>query len=368
MREFVSLGLSHKTAPVESRERLSVPEARLPDFLRRLTEGGQLSEVVTLSTCNRLEIYAVAETASSREYLQNRLTDFHGDSSAAPYFYFHRQDAALRHLFRVAAGLESLVLGESEILGQVKRAYELARQEKTTGKLTNVVFQRALYLGKKVRTETAVAEGPTSVAGAAVALAQRIFGDLADNKILLVGAGQMAESAAQHLLSQKIGGLCVVNRTLEKGRALAQRFGGRAESFDRLLPELKTADVVICSTGAPDVILRLEDIRDVMSLRRGRPLFFIDIAVPRDVDPRAHHLEDVYLYNIDDLESIVKDSASKHAEEIKKAEELVDEKAREFIPWYRAWEQGESATFRHAPGGVSSGSFDIHPSVGGKVS
>ncbi len=367
MRELVLLGISHKTAPVEFRERISVPEPKLPEFLRRLTEGGQLSEAVVLSTCNRLEIYAVAESGSAREHMQSRLADFHGDASAAPFFYFHRQESALRHLFRVTAGMESLVVGESEILGQVKRAYELARRENVTGKLTNVVFQRALYLGKKVRTETAVAEGPPSVAGAAVALAQRIFGDLADNKILLVGAGQMAESAAQHLLSQKIGGLCVVNRTLEKGQALAQRFGGRAEPFERLLPEVKNADVVICSTGSPDVILRPDDVRDVMSLRRGRPLFFIDIAVPRDVDPSVHKLEDVYLYNIDDLETIVKESAARHREEIRKAEGLVEDRAREFAPWYRAWEQGESATFRHAKCSVSEGSFDMR-SVGEKVS
>jgi glutamyl-tRNA reductase len=280
--------------------------------------------------------------------LRERVAEFHGFALDPSAFYFHRRDAALRHLFRVAAGLESLVVGENEILGQVKRAYELARQEKTTGKLTNVVFQRALFLGKKVRSETSVAEGPTSVASTAVALAQRIFGNLGDNKVLLVGAGQMAESAAQHLLSQKVGGFCVVNRTFEKAQDLAKRFGGRAESFERLLPELKSADVVICSTGATDAILRLEDVRDVMSLRRGRPLFFIDIAVPRDVDPRVHKLEDVYLYNIDDLESIVKESAAKHYSEIAKAENLVDDKTKEFFPWYRAWEQGESATFRHA--------------------
>jgi glutamyl-tRNA reductase len=347
MKEFVLLGISHKTASVECRERLSVPEHALPAFLRRLSQGGVLSEAVVISTCNRMEVYAAASSPDARAFLEQELARLYGDTSVSSSFYFHRQEGALRHLFRVAAGLDSLVIGESEILGQVKRSYELALKEKCTGKLTNVVFQRALFIGKKVRTDTSLTEGPTSVAAAAVALAQRIFGDLKDNRVLIVGAGQMAELAARHIISQKVGGLCVVNRTFEKAEELARRFQGTAAPFERLLPELKTADVVICSTGSPEAILRHEDVADVMELRRGRPLFLIDIAVPRDVDPKVHTLEGVYLYNIDDLESIVKENTNRHRGEIQKAEFLVGQKTEEFSKWYRAWEQGENVSLRH---------------------
>jgi len=350
MKELLLCGLSHKTAPVEWRERLNVPEGLLPVFLSELLKGGAVAEAVALSTCNRMEIYAVADDgAPARDFLEGRVVDLYGDASVRPALYARRHEEALRHLFRVAAGLESLVVGEAEILGQVKRSYELGQAAGATGKLTNVVFQRALFLGKKVRAETRLSEGPTSVASVAVALAQRIFGDLKDNRVLLIGAGEMAELAARALISQKIGTLTIVNRTLAKAEDLAKRFGGRAAPFDQILDNVAQADVVLCSTGSPQPVLTRAAIAGVMRRRRGRPLFFIDIAVPRDVEPSAHGLEGVYLYNIDDLQSIVNESRTRRENILTAAETLVEAEAAAFAPWYRAWTQGEKRALRHGP-------------------
>jgi glutamyl-tRNA reductase len=347
MKELLVVGISHKTAPVEWRERLCVPEDRLPGFLKDL-KNGSLPEAVVLSTCNRLEVYAAASSERDSEFLQDRLTEWHGDSAIRPSLYAWRHDRAFRHLFRVASGLESLVVGESEILGQVKRAYEGARTAGSTGKLTNVVFQRALFVGKVVRARTAISEGPTSTASVAVALAQRIFGDLRDNRVLLVGAGKMAELSARSLLHQNVGALAVVNRTLERAREMASRFHGRAAPFQDLLTELAAADVAICSTGSPEPVLRHKDVAQVMHQRRGRPLFLIDIAVPRDVEPSVHRIQDVYLYNIDDLKAIVQDNLAKRLGKIEAAEALVEEKTVDFARWYQAWTQGQTSSLKHS--------------------
>jgi glutamyl-tRNA reductase len=344
------LGVSHKTASVEQREALSVPEAETEGLLRAVRAGGVVSEAVALSTCNRLEVYAAAESfdkggACLRRILQDRA------KSALPEeaFYLLRGSAAARHLFRVAAGLESMVVGETEILGQVKRAYELARAAGSTGKQTNLAFQRALHAGKTVRSRTAVSEGPTSVAGAAVALSQKIFGDLKDNRVLVVGAGKTAELSARHLAAQNPGALTVVNRTEAKARELAERFGGRAAPFENLRDELARADVVLCSTGSPLPVISLAEIEHAVKNRRGRPLFLIDMAVPRDVDPAAHTFQDVYLYNIDDLEGVVRDSVARRKQEILKAESLVDEAAREFSERFAAVPRDGAGSLQSAP-------------------
>ncbi len=349
MKKLLLIGISHKTAPVERRERLFVPEERLPAFLEGLRRSPGVSEAVALSTCNRVEVYAVVdEAAGDGGAVRRALSDLQGHPLRDEHFYGLEDEDAVRHLLRVASGLESLVIGESEILGQVKRAYELARQAGATGKLTNVLFQRAMYVGKMVRTQTGISEGPSSVASLAVALAQRIFGDLAQSRVLIVGAGKMAELSARSLLSQKALSLTVVNRTFSKAQELAERFQAKAAPFERLLEEVALADVVICSTGSPEPLLRHDAVAEVLKERRGRSLFFIDIAVPRDVEPSVHKLENVYLYNIDDLESLVAESLGRRQGNIRKAGTLADEKAREFSPWYRAWRQGESASLRHA--------------------
>jgi glutamyl-tRNA reductase len=247
----------------------------------------------------------------------------------------------------VASGLDSLVLGESEILGQVKRAYEAAQTAGTTEKLINVIFQRAIYVGKMVRAQTTLAEGPTSTASLAVTLAERIFGNLQKSRVLVVGAGKMAELSARCLLRQKVSGLAVLNRTFEKAEELARRFQGRAASFDRLGEELVLADIVICSTGSSQTLLSHQMIVQAMKERRNRSLFLIDIAVPRDVDPTVHRLDNVYLYNIDDLESLVTESRVRRSAGIQRASALVDEKVQEFQGWYHALQRGENAVLRH---------------------
>jgi glutamyl-tRNA reductase len=348
VKAFHLVGISHKTAPVEWREKLAIPEDRLPEFLRGL-KGPGVDEVAVLSTCNRVEVYAVLDDdAGARARLGEALARWQGDAKIAAGFYTEDGAAAARHLFRVAAGLDSLVVGEAEILGQVKRAYESARTLQATGKLTNVAFQRALYVGKSARARTALSEGPTSAASLAVALAERIFGDLKQSRVMLLGAGEMAELAARSLLSQKVSELTVLNRTEERARELARVFGGRAAPLERLDAELARADIVICSTGSPEPLIRAATVADAMRRRRGRSLFFIDIAVPRDVDAGVHKLENVYLYNIDDLQSIVAETLVRRGSDIDKASRWVDQKAEEFSGWYDAWRRGETSTFTHA--------------------
>jgi glutamyl-tRNA reductase len=349
MNKLLLVGVSHKTAPVEWRERLAVPEERLPALLKEMMSGEVLSEAVVLSTCNRVEAYAVVNDVQEAESAVRRvLTTLHGDPAMETCFYRMEDHEAVRHLFRVAAGLDSLVVGEPEILGQVKRAYESSRSAQATGKLTNVLFQRALFIGKSVRTCTGISDGPISTANLAVTLAQRIFKNLKESRVLIVGAGKMAELSARSFLSQKVARLAVVNRTLEKAQELARRFQGHASPFEELSAELAAADIVLCSTGSPEPVLRRDDVAEAMRHRRGRSLFLIDIAVPRDVDPAVHHLENVYLYNIDDLQSLVAESLVRRHGEIDRASLLVEEKAREFSPWYRAWQQGDLTSLRHS--------------------
>lgn len=347
-KEFFLFGVSHKTAPVEWREKFALAEERVPSFLRGLVDSGAVSEAVALSTCNRLEVYAAGEGEKSWSGVRRAVSEACGVEACDGFYVLHHE-AALQHLFRVAAGLESLVVGESEILGQVKRGYEAARQAQSTGKLTNVVFQRALFVGKQVREHTGVSEGPTSVAGMAVAMATRIFGDLRDNRVLILGAGKMAEISARHFLSQKVGKLVVVNRTLEKARDMARRFGGTAAPFENLWEEVAQADVVLCSTGSPQPLLTRAAVERALSHRRGRPIFFIDIAVPRDVEPSVHALEDVYLYDIDDLTGLVNESLAGRRGKIDTVDNLVKKKTEEFVPWYQAWTRGEPSALRHSP-------------------
>ncbi|MBK6879555.1 MAG: glutamyl-tRNA reductase [Elusimicrobia bacterium] len=346
MKRLRLVGVSHRTAPVEWRERLAVPDDRLPALVERLRARAAVEEAVVLSTCNRVEVYAVTE-ADDAVRLRGEVAQWHSDPRLAETFYQHDDDAAVRHLFRVAAGLDSLVIGEAEILGQVRRAYDLAKQAGATGKLTNVLFQRAMYVGKAVRTQTKISEGPTSVPSLAVSLAERIFGDLAACRALVVGAGAMAELALRALKSQKVAELVVANRTAEKAAALAQAIGARAALFADLSKELARADIVLCSTGSPEFIFREPQVAAALHERRGRSLFFIDIAVPRDVDPAVDALDNVYLYNVDDLEGLVAESRGRRETEILRAGSLADVKAGEFAPWYESWRAGVRAALRH---------------------
>jgi glutamyl-tRNA reductase len=316
---LVLVGTSHRLAPVEVREKVAFDRDQARDLAHRLAAGG--AEVVCLSTCNRTEIYAVA---ADGEALAN------GALAAAPDLYrLHDEEAAL-HLFRVAAGLDSLVPGEGEILGQVRTAYE----DGATGPVLDRLFRQALHAGKKVRAETAIAESPSSVSSAAAALAQQVFGDLDGCRVLLVGAGGVSELAARNLASRGATIGWVASRTLERARELAERHGAEALALDGLAARIAEADIVVASTSAPDFVIKAADV----PARRGRPLFLIDLAVPRDIDPAAAELDGVYVYDIDDLEAVVSESLSGRRREAERAEAIVAQEAARFRDWQASLE------------------------------
>lgn len=343
------IGLNHRTAPIDLREQLSISPAKLGEMLRRLKNDLHLQELVLLSTCNRLEAYVSSEDPrAAQEAITQALQNQVKTAALDPHLYIHTNEKAVHHLFRVTSGLDSMVVGEHEILGQVKQAYQAAQEASTTGKLMNVLFQRSLYLGKRVRTETGLSIGAASVASVAVSLAQRIFGDLHTHAAMILGAGEMAEQTAKYLLSQKVHSLFVANRTFERACQLAEHFGGSAMHFEDGLKQLADVDIVICSTAAPHPVITPELVEAIMPLRKGRQLFFIDIAVPRDVHPDVHHLDNVYVYNIDDLQSIVSDNQVKREQHVRLAEALIQEKTEEFARWLDAYHSGQGLSLRHA--------------------
>ncbi|MBI4347107.1 MAG: glutamyl-tRNA reductase [Elusimicrobia bacterium] len=352
---IVCRGVSHKTCPVEPRERLAARPAA--SVLGWLKERG-LDEAVVLSTCNRFEVYAVVpgERAPAAKSALAEGFDAWAQAALGEASYLHEGAAAVGHLFRVAAGLDSLVVGEAEILGQVKQAYETARLSASTGKLTNVLFQRALFVGKKVRSDTGIGLGHTSVASVAVDLAERIFGTLREREVLLLGAGEMAELTAKHLSSCKIGRLLVANRTHERAVELAGRFRGEAVRWESFAPRLETVDIVIGSTGADHAVVTREMVEAAQPARKGRSLFFIDIALPRDVEEAVNDLDHVYLYTLADLEGVVKENLERRRGELEAAGRIVEETAREFSAWESTVGTAEEGNLRHArPVGVPTG-------------
>jgi glutamyl-tRNA reductase len=309
------VGLSHQVAPVELRERVALD-------LEAASELAQsLGDAVCLSTCNRTELYVASEDDEAAAAALDRLAG----RSLAGVAYRLRDDAAVLHLFRVAAGLESLVPGEGEILGQVRAAYEAVE----SGPLVDHVFRQALAVGKRVRAETAIGESPASVSSAAAALAAQVFGDLRGRRVLLVGAGRIGELAATNLASRGAEIAFVANRTVEHARGVARRFGGEAVALADLPARLGDVDVVVSSTSAPEQVLRAADV----PARRSRPLFFIDIAVPRDLDPAIHSLDGCFLYDIDDLEAVVAETLAGRRAEAERAEQLVAEELERFRGW-----------------------------------
>jgi glutamyl-tRNA reductase len=316
------VGLSHHSAPVEIRERVALDLDAAAAFARSL--AGADGEAVCLSTCNRTEVYSTGEAdeaATALGVLAGRDLD--------DALYRLGDEAAALHLFRVAAGLDSLVPGEGEILGQVRAAYESGR----SGPLLDRVFREALHVGKRVRTETAIGESPASVSSAAAALAQQVFGDLDGRHVLLVGAGKIGELAAQALASRGARIVLVAHRTLDRATDVARRFGGEALPLDRIEDQLARADVVVAATSAPEVVVTREQVAAALPARRGRPLFLIDIAVPRDLDPAINELDGCYLYDIDDLEAVVAETLAGRRREAERAEALVAEAAGRFRDW-----------------------------------
>jgi glutamyl-tRNA reductase len=336
MKVFVA-GVSFKTAPVEVRERLSVSPSRWRCLGCRLKVAGQLSELVLLSTCNRVELYGVGPRAD--EQLAATLFDHLGGGQTRwqDHLYLHTDDAALRHLFAVASGLDSMVLGETEITGQVKRAYQRAHELGLPGPILNRVFQTALQTAKAIRTRTAIGRGSTSVGSVAVDLVERIFGaQLNDRAVLIIGAGKMGEACVRHLAKKGVRSVLVANRSVDKAQALAREFNGRAIGFDQCIAAMAEADIVVSSTGCPHPILHPEDVQAALAARRQRPLFLIDIAVPRDIDPRVAALENVYLYDIDDLQSIVRENVRLRAQELALCERIIAERTADVLAKIKA--------------------------------
>lgn len=316
-------GLNHHTAPVDLRERFAVRDSRLPELTRQLCAQEGLDEVVVLSTCNRVELYAAG---SRPEAAADFLRQLGGPEAAdgGPVLYQHSGEEALRHLFRVVCGLDSMVLGETEIFGQVKSAYGAAQAAGATGRTLNQIFQTAFRVGKAVRSRTQIQQGATSVGGAAVELAEKIFGDLRDSTVMILGAGEISRRTAQSLQSRGARSVIVANRTHERAVELAAEMGGRAVHYEQWPEEVLRVDIVISSTAAPHFVITPDHLRAVLPRRHGRELFLIDIAVPRDIDPACNDFEGVYLFNVDDLESMAAEARARREREIARCQQFIE--------------------------------------------
>jgi glutamyl-tRNA reductase len=327
---LVVIGLSHHSSPVALRERFAFAEAHVPAALEALRASRIAEEAVILSTCNRVEIYAVTplEPPAAFDSLHEFLVTCHNYSDPlTDEIYSLTEPQSLHHLFKVACGLDSMVLGETEILGQLKKAYDLALQHGHTGGRLNKAFQRAFNVAKQIRTETNIQRGSVSIGSVAVELAEKIFSRLADRDVLVIGAGDTSEKTARALLSRGARSIIVTNRSYAKAVLLATELGGRAIQFDEWTREFQNIDIVISSTSAPHYILDRAKLEPVMKLRRNRPLLLIDIAVPRDIEPEINFMENVFLYNIDDLQGIADDYLKQRQQEVARCEQIIREKA-----------------------------------------
>ncbi len=330
------VGINHKTAPVEIREKLSFGAKRIVEVNRLLKDSASLEENLVLSTCNRVEIYAVANHNKDRiNDIENFLGSFHNldISGFKDRLYVYRDKEAIEHLFKVAAGLDSMVIGEMEILGQVKKAYQEARESRTTGKILNKLFENAFNTAKKIRTETGITRGAVSVSSVAVRLSKKILGRLRDKKALIIGTGKVGEQLVLYLKKEGIESILVTNRTLEKARDLAARFAATAIPFEDFRGRLAETDIIITSTGAPHHIIRKDEISSLMLLRKQRPLFIIDLAVPRDVEADVNKIDNVYLYNIDDLQKTVDETMVFRENELDNCFKIVGTSSEKFTGW-----------------------------------
>jgi glutamyl-tRNA reductase len=320
---LIVIGVNHQTAPVEVREQFAIPEARLPEAVKTLVSQPDIEEAMIVSTCNRVEVVARAKDANAD--LEGCLQNLYGfdPQPYRKYLYEYREREAVRHVFRVASSLDSMVVGEPQILGQVKEAYATARAVGAVNSQLDALYTRAFAVAKRVRTETAIATSAVSIASVAVELAKKIFGHLEGKSVYLVGAGKMCELAARHLLAHGASKIYVGNRTYERAVALAAKFDGEAIIFDRLYDTVERADIVISSTGAPHTIFRKEHGEKFLYRRKNRPMFFIDIAVPRDVDPEMNRLDGIFVYDIDDLQQMVASHISDRRAEADRAEAIV---------------------------------------------
>jgi glutamyl-tRNA reductase len=336
MSELLVLGVSHKTAPVEVRERVSLTDAQAEEFLRDLRGTADVQEAVAISTCNRTELYLVVgdpvEAESTALAMLSRRADIR-PTELAPAIYSHRNCDAARHLYRVASGLESMIVGENEIQGQVKRAYETALRKETTGPLTSRLFKAALETGKRVRTETGIGERQLSLPSVAVALARELLGELDGREVVILGTGETSELAGRALADSGVRAVFVANRRRDRAIALARRYNGTSVNFDELPAELARADILVSATASPHLLLEERELSEVMDTRDHRPMLLIDLAVPRDIDPAGAGIEGVSLYDIDDLQAVIARNRSVRQAEARKAEGIIEEEIQQFAAW-----------------------------------
>ncbi|MFZ7945588.1 glutamyl-tRNA reductase [Neobacillus sp. 19] len=333
---IIVVGLNYKTAPVEIRERLTFTETDLVDAIKKLNAKKSILENIILSTCNRTEIYAVVDQLhTGRYYIKEFLSEWFGmeQTEFSPYLFVYEDDGAVEHLFNVTCGLGSMVLGETQILGQVRTSFILAQEKETTGSVFNHLFKQAITLAKRGHSETDIGANAVSVSYAAVELAKKIFGSLTNKHVLIFGAGKMGELAAQNLHGNGVKQVTVINRTYDKAKELASRFNGEARSASELEQSLVEADILISSTGAKDFVISKETMARVEKMRKGKPLFMVDIAVPRDLDPRISELENVFLYDIDDLEGIVEANLQERQKAAAKIRLMIEKEIVDFNQW-----------------------------------
>lgn len=327
----VVVGMSHHTAPVTVREKYAFADAIIPGALAKLRDAGVAAESVVLSTCNRVELYIVTPLPEADAF--QAIRQFMGDTLAGGQppvegVYTYGEPRSIEHLFKVASGLDSMVLGETEILGQMKKAYDLALQHKLTGGRLNKAFQRAFNVAKQIRTETNIQRGSTSVGSVSVELAEKIFSSIEGRTVMVIGAGDTSEKTARSLLSRGASHVVVTNRTLERAEALAKELGGRAVPFDDWTGEFAQIDIIISSTSAPGYVIDRPKLEPLLRLRHNRPLLLVDIAVPRDIDPAVSDLPNVFVFNIDDLQAIADDYLRQRQEEIARCEAIIRDKAQ----------------------------------------
>ncbi len=337
-RHIVAIGLNHKTAPVEVRERLAFSSEDTPKVLEAMRQDTYVDEIALFSTCNRVEfLLATKEAPKAVEAVKDFMAKFKNTPrhTFEQALYVYHGDEAVRHIFRVAASLDSMVVGEPQILGQIKESYLHACDYRTCGVVLNRLMHRSFSVAKRVRTETGIGDHAVSISYAAVELGRKIFGELEGKAVLLLGAGEMAELAVEHLANNRAQPIFVANRTFERGLELAERFRGTAIRFEEVRDYLKQVDIVISSTGAPGYILVRDDFKGLMRARRNRPLFFIDIAVPRDIDPEINRINNVYVYDIDDLKSAIQENIEERQQEAIRGDRIVDAAVIQFRRWFQ---------------------------------
>jgi glutamyl-tRNA reductase len=337
MAEIVLVGINHNTAPVELRECIAFSKEESETAVQTLLRQPGLNEVMLFSTCNRVEVLFVTDQKSQAISTTKKFIANFNDIPLEQFenaLYVHEGDHAVRHVFRVASSLDSMMVGEPQILGQIKEAYRTATAINTSGVILNRLLHRTFFVAKRIRSETGIGDRAVSISFAAVELGRKIFGTLEGKTVLLIGAGEMAELSVEHLIRHKAGDIYVANRTFENGVALAKKFNGQALHFEEITDCLKFVDIIISSTGAPGFVITRNQVKGILRARRSRPLFFIDIAVPRDIDPGVNRLSNSYLYDIDDLKDVVEENIGGRQQEAVKAERIVDEAVINFRQWH----------------------------------